>query len=125
LMIAELLEVKLVEAVLSVPFSDAVKLIAVPVGLVVRLMVVPKLEFSVSVVDWPTVRLMVPETTDPLVDCFAACTVATVPAGDTRRAVASPEEFTLTKLELVVTLQVADPVSFLLLPSSKTPRACS
>ena len=61
---------------------------------------------------------MVPETTDPFLDCAAACTVATVPAGDTRRAVASPDEFTLTKLEFEVTLQVDLPVKFFVLPSS-------
>ena len=51
LMIAVLLEVNVVDAVLSVPFRDAVMVIPVPAGLVDRLMVVPKLEFSVSVVD--------------------------------------------------------------------------
>ena len=68
---------------------------------------------------------MVPETTDPFVDCAAACTVATVPEGDTSKAVASPAAFTLTKLEFDVMLQVDFPVKFLVLPSSKTPVAWS
>lgn len=118
LMIAVLLEVNVVDVVLSVPFSVAVMVIAVPDGLVKRLTVVPKLEFKVSVVDCPTVMLMVPETTVPLVDCAAACTVAVVPAGTTLRAVTSPAALTLTKLGFEVTLQVAVPVRFLWLPSS-------
>jgi hypothetical protein len=68
----ELLEVNVVELVLSVPFSVAVKVMAVPVGLVARLMVVPKLEVRLSEVDCPTVRLMDPETTEPLEDWAAA-----------------------------------------------------
>ena len=71
-MMLELLEVKVVELVLSVPFSVAVKVMAVPVGLVARLMVVPKLEVRASDVDCPTVRLMDPETTEPLDDWAAA-----------------------------------------------------
>ena len=51
LITAELLELNEVDAVLSVPFSDAVKLIADPVGVVERLIVVPRLEFIVSTVD--------------------------------------------------------------------------
>src|ERR1700751_335476 len=72
LIMLELLEVNVVELVLSVPFSVAVKVTAVPVGLVARLMVVPRLEVMVSEVDCPTVRLMDPETTEPLEDWAAA-----------------------------------------------------
>ena len=118
LMMLELLEVNVVELVLSVPFSVAVNVMAVPVGLVARLMVVPRLEVMVSEVDCPTVRLSDPETTEPLEDCAAAWTVAVVPAGETFKAVASPDALTLTKSEFEVTLQVAVPVRFLVLPSS-------
>lgn len=51
LMMEELLEVNEVDAVLSVPFRVAVKLIAAPVPVLDRLMVVPKLDVIVSVVD--------------------------------------------------------------------------
>ena len=51
--------------------------------------------------------------------------MAVVPAGETFKAVASPDLLTLTKSGFEVTLQVAVPVRFLWLPSSKTPVACS
>jgi hypothetical protein len=44
--------------------------------------------------------------------------VAVVPAGETFKAVASPDLLTLTKSGFEVTLQVAVPVRFLWLPSS-------
>ena len=70
---------------------------------------------------------MVPETTDPFVDCAAACTVddTVLPEVGIFSAVARPPALTLTKSGLVVTLQVAVPVKFLWLPSSYVPVACS
>jgi hypothetical protein len=125
LMMAELLDVNVVELVTGFPFNVAVNETGVFIGFVARLIVVPKLEVMVSEVDWPTVRVMVPETTEPLEDCAAACTVAVVPAGVTFLAVARPAAFTLTKSGFEVTLQVALPVRFLWLPSSYVPVACS
>ena len=120
LMMLELLDVNVVEEVTSLPFSEAEKVIAVPLGSVARLMVVPKLELMVSVVAFPTVSVIVPETTDPLDDCAAACTVEddVLPVVGSFKAVARPAAFTFTKSGLEVTLQVAIPVRFLWLPSS-------
>jgi hypothetical protein len=125
LMMAELLDVNVVELVTEFPFNVAVNETGVFIGFVARLIVVPKLEVMVREVDRPTVSVMVPETTDPLEDCAAACTVAVVPEGVTLLAVARPAAFTLTKSGFEVTLQVALPVRFLWLPSSKVPVACS
>jgi hypothetical protein len=120
LMMLELLEVKVVELVTSFPFKVAVNVMAVVAGFVARLIVVPKLDVMVSVVDCPTVIVVVPDTTDPFEDCAAACTVAdtVLPVPGTFRAVTRPAAFTLTKSGLEVTLQVAVPVRFLWLPSS-------
>ena len=112
LMMAELLDVNVVELVLSVPFSEAVKLIGVLAGLVVKLIGLAGLLVRVRLVDWPTVIFRVPETTVPLEDCAAAWTVAEDPAGVTAKAFTSPA-VTLTRLEPLVTLQVAVPVRFL------------
>jgi len=127
LMMLELLDVNVVDPVVSVPFSVDVKVIWVFAGLVAKLMVVPKLEVMVSVVDLPTVSVTDPETTDPLVDCAAACTVdeTVLPEVGIFNAVAKPPELTFTKSGLEVTLHVADPVRFLWLPSSYVPVACS
>jgi len=72
LMMAELLDVNVVELVLSVPFSEAVKLIGVFAGLVVKLIGLAGLLVSVRLVDCPTVMFKLLETTDPFDDCAAA-----------------------------------------------------
>jgi hypothetical protein len=74
LMTLGLLEVKVVEAVLSVPLSVAVKVIVLLAPEVARLMGLAGLEVIVSApeLDCPSVMLALPETTLPLEDCAAA-----------------------------------------------------
>jgi hypothetical protein len=93
LMTLELLEVNVVEPVLSVPLSVAVKLMVVFAGLVARLIGLAGLDVIVSEVevDCPNVMVVLPETTEPSEDCAAAWTVAVVPAGETFKAVTSPD----------------------------------
>lgn len=117
LMMLELLEVNVVELVTLFPFNDAAKCTAVPAGLVARLIGVDGVEVIVRVVEVPVVIVMVPETTVPLEDCAAACTVTAVPGVVTFVAVTRPFAFTVTKPG-GVTLQVAVPLRFLWLPSS-------
>ena len=74
LMMLGLLEVNVVEEVLSVPLSVAVKVMVLLAGVVGRLMGLAGLEVRVSApeLDCPSVMLALPETTLPLEDCAAA-----------------------------------------------------
>jgi len=94
LMMAKELEVNVVRLVTSLPFNDAANW-TVPV--LARLIGLDGVELMVREVDCPSVIVMVPETTIPLEDCAAACTVAVVPAGVTFVAVTTPAPFTVTK----------------------------
>src|SRR5690348_12187396 len=94
LMMAKELEVKVVRLVTSLPFNDAANW-TVPV--LARLIGLDGVELMVREVDCPSVIVMVPETTNPLEDCAAACAVAVVPAGVTFVAVTTPAPFTVTK----------------------------
>jgi hypothetical protein len=92
LMMLESLDVNVVTLVLSVPLRVAVKVMVAP-WLRARLIVVPKLEVIVREVevDCPNVMVALPETTEPSLDCAAAWTVEVVPAGETFKAVTSPD----------------------------------
>jgi len=119
LMMLELLEVKVVDPVTLELFKVAAKVIVEFAGVVVRLIGLTGLEVTVSCVEVPAVNVMVPVTTLPLEDSAAACTVTAVPGVVTVVAVASPGEVVLIVMKPVgVTLQVAFPVRFLVLPSS-------
>jgi hypothetical protein len=119
LMIAELLEENVVDPVTLLLFNVAAKVTVEPAGFVVRLIGLTGLEVTVSCVEVPAVSVIVPETTLPFVDSAAACTVTAVPGVVTVVAVASPGEVVLMVMKPVgLTLQVAFPVRFLVLPSS-------
>src|SRR5215468_4999783 len=126
LMMEVLLEVNVVEPVTSLPFKEDAKLMGVP-PCVVMLTGEDGLEVMVSCVEVPAVSEIVPETTVPWDDCAAACTFTTVPGVVTWVAVARPELSTVIKPvgELEEMVQVAEPVRFLLLPSSNVPVAVS
>lgn len=97
LMMAKELEVNVVRLVTSLPFNDAANRTVLPVPVLARLIGLDGVELMVREVDCPSVIVMVPETTNPLEDCAAACTVAVVPAGVTLVAVTTPAPFTVTK----------------------------
>ena len=113
LMMVDELEVNVVRLVTSVPFNDAANWTVLPVPAVARLIGLDGVEFMTREVDCPSAIEMVPETTNPLEDCAAACTVDVVPAGVTFVAVTRPAGLTVTKSGFAVTLQTACPVRFL------------
>jgi hypothetical protein len=111
LMMAELLEVNVVEVVTSVVFSIAVKVTVVFVPWAPMLMGVAGFEVTVRVVELPAVMVIVPVTTVPLEDCAAACTVTAVPGVVTAVAVTRPWVVVLRVTKPVgVAVQVADAV---------------
>jgi len=122
LMIAELLDVNVVDPVTSLPFKDAANCTVDPAVLLVRLIGLVGFEVIVRLVEVPAVTVMLPETTVPFVDCAAACTVTAVPGVVTLVAVTRPAELTVAKPG-GVTLQVAFPEKSLWLPSSYVPVA--
>ena len=118
LMIDELLDENVVEPVTLLLFRVAAKVTVEPAGVVARLIVPEGLAVIESCVEVPAVSVIVPETTLPFEDSVAACTVTAVPGLVTAVAVASPGEVVLMVIKPVgLTLQVACPVRFLVLPS--------
>ena len=119
LMMEELLDENVVELVTLLLFRVAAKVTVEPAGVVARLIGLVGLEVIESWVEVPAVSVIVPETTLPFVDSAAACTVTAVPGLVTVVAVARPGEVVLMVMNPVgLTLQVAFPVRFLVLPSS-------